>query len=105
MAVIDIIEYFLTQVHFRYVVFRPFMDEILVGRIRSCSREGVHSKYMLFNGRIENCGHFLYQIQSFLFTQLNYQNNHFRDQTIFPSSLDLVTCICNEENKKRLYCA
>ena len=29
-------------VHFRYVVFRPFMDEILIGRIRSCSKEGVH---------------------------------------------------------------
>ncbi|CAH1274246.1 POLR3H [Branchiostoma lanceolatum] len=28
-----------TRVHFRYVVFRPFMDEILQGRIRSCSRE------------------------------------------------------------------
>lgn len=33
-----------TKVHFRYVVFRPFIEEILVGRIRSCSREGVHGR-------------------------------------------------------------
>ncbi|XP_064644259.1 DNA-directed RNA polymerase III subunit RPC8-like [Lineus longissimus] len=31
-----------TVVHFRYVVFRPFMEEILQGRIKSCSKEGVH---------------------------------------------------------------
>lgn len=31
-----------TRVHFRYMVFRPFMEEILVGKIRSVSREGVH---------------------------------------------------------------
>ncbi|KAJ9591771.1 hypothetical protein L9F63_001707 [Diploptera punctata] len=31
-----------TKVKFRYVVFRPFMEEIIVGKIRSCSREGVH---------------------------------------------------------------
>ncbi|XP_072028275.1 DNA-directed RNA polymerase III subunit RPC8-like [Amphiura filiformis] len=31
-----------TKVHFRYVVFHPFVDEIVIGRIRSCSREGVH---------------------------------------------------------------
>nr|CAG4652162.1 EOG090X0DHL [Triops cancriformis] len=31
-----------TNVKFRFVVFRPFMDEILVGKIRSCSREAVH---------------------------------------------------------------
>lgn len=31
-----------TTVHFNYIVFRPFLDEILVGKIRSCSREGVH---------------------------------------------------------------
>ena len=29
-------------VHFRYVVFRPFMDEILTGKIKGCSKEGVH---------------------------------------------------------------
>jgi len=31
-----------TVVHFRYVVFRPFVDEILVGRIKSCSKDGLH---------------------------------------------------------------
>lgn len=30
-----------TKVNFQYVVFRPFVDEILVGKIKSCSREGV----------------------------------------------------------------
>lgn len=28
-------------VKFRFVVFRPFIDEILTGRIRSCNHEGV----------------------------------------------------------------
>lgn len=37
-----------TKVRFRYVVFRPFMDEVLVGKIRSCSPEGVHGEYCLF---------------------------------------------------------
>lgn len=31
-----------TRVRFRYVVFRPFVEEIITGKIRSCSREGVH---------------------------------------------------------------
>lgn len=31
-------------VHFRYTVFRPFMDEILLGKIKGCSKEGVHGK-------------------------------------------------------------
>ncbi|XP_026276992.1 DNA-directed RNA polymerase III subunit RPC8 [Frankliniella occidentalis] len=31
-----------TKVRFRYVVFRPFLEEVLVGKIRSCSSEGVH---------------------------------------------------------------
>ncbi|XP_028409117.1 DNA-directed RNA polymerase III subunit RPC8-like [Dendronephthya gigantea] len=30
-----------TPVKFRFVVFRPFIDEILVGRIKACSHEGV----------------------------------------------------------------
>ncbi|KAK2181666.1 hypothetical protein NP493_386g05037 [Ridgeia piscesae] len=34
-----------TIVHFRYVVFRPFMDEIVAGKIRSSSKEGVHGEY------------------------------------------------------------
>ncbi|KAH0616782.1 hypothetical protein JD844_028172, partial [Phrynosoma platyrhinos] len=31
-----------TKVHFRYVVFHPFLDEIIVGEIKGCSLEGVH---------------------------------------------------------------
>lgn len=30
-----------TKVTFRFVVFRPFIDEILVGKIKGCSSEGV----------------------------------------------------------------
>lgn len=33
-----------TRVKFRFVVFRPFIEEILIGRIRSCSADGVHGK-------------------------------------------------------------
>ena len=30
-----------TKVHFRFIVFRPFINEVLIGTIKSCSREGV----------------------------------------------------------------
>uniref|UniRef100_A0A3Q2KX14 DNA-directed RNA polymerase subunit n=1 Tax=Equus caballus TaxID=9796 RepID=A0A3Q2KX14_HORSE len=33
-----------TKVHFRYVVFHPFLDEILIGKIKGCSPEGVHGR-------------------------------------------------------------
>lgn len=33
-----------TEVKFRYIVFRPVVEEILIGKIRSCGREGVHGK-------------------------------------------------------------
>ncbi|KAF5905990.1 DNA-directed RNA polymerase III subunit RPC8 [Clarias magur] len=32
-----------TKVHFRYVVFHPFLDEVLVGKIKYCSQEGVYA--------------------------------------------------------------
>ena len=35
-------------VHFRYVVFRPFVDEILIGKIKGSSKEGVMGKYFIF---------------------------------------------------------
>ncbi|KFM81263.1 DNA-directed RNA polymerase III subunit RPC8, partial [Stegodyphus mimosarum] len=38
-----------TGVYFSYIVFRPFMNEILVGKIRSCSREGVHVSIGFFD--------------------------------------------------------
>ncbi|KAK6171402.1 hypothetical protein SNE40_019598 [Patella caerulea] len=38
-----------TNVHFRYVVFRPFVDEILVGKIKGCSKEGVHVSMGFFD--------------------------------------------------------
>ncbi|XP_032688882.1 DNA-directed RNA polymerase III subunit RPC8 isoform X1 [Odontomachus brunneus] len=31
-----------TSVSFRFVVFRPFMEEILIGKIRSCSIDGIY---------------------------------------------------------------
>ncbi|XP_012257557.1 DNA-directed RNA polymerase III subunit RPC8 [Athalia rosae] len=31
-----------TKVVFRFIVFRPFVEEIIVGKIRSCSADGVH---------------------------------------------------------------
>ncbi|XP_050098084.1 DNA-directed RNA polymerase III subunit RPC8 [Anopheles aquasalis] len=31
-----------TEVHFRYIVFRPMVGDVITGKIRSCSREGVH---------------------------------------------------------------
>ncbi|KAM9229940.1 DNA-directed RNA polymerase III subunit RPC8 isoform 2-T2 [Dugong dugon] len=37
------------QVHFRYVVFHPFLDEILIGKIKGCSPEGVHVSLGFFD--------------------------------------------------------
>lgn len=31
-----------TEILFRYIVFRPRIGDIITGKIRSCSREGVH---------------------------------------------------------------
>ncbi|XP_051569482.1 DNA-directed RNA polymerase III subunit RPC8 isoform X1 [Myxocyprinus asiaticus] len=38
-----------TKVNFRYVVFHPFLDEILVGKIKGCSAEGVHVSLGFFD--------------------------------------------------------
>jgi len=38
-----------TTIHFRFVVFRPFQDEILNGKIKSCSPEGVHVSMGFFD--------------------------------------------------------
>ncbi|XP_013775655.1 DNA-directed RNA polymerase III subunit RPC8-like [Limulus polyphemus] len=38
-----------TKVLFRYVVFRPFLDEILIGKIRSCTRDGVYVSLGFFD--------------------------------------------------------
>ncbi|KAJ3660308.1 hypothetical protein Zmor_004763 [Zophobas morio] len=38
-----------TRVSFRYIVFRPFIEEILIGKIRSCSQEGVHVSLGFFD--------------------------------------------------------
>jgi DNA-directed RNA polymerase III subunit RPC8 len=38
-----------TQVIFRYVVFRPFIDEVLIGKVKSCSKEGVHVTMSFFD--------------------------------------------------------
>jgi len=33
-----------SKVSFRFVVFRPFQDEIIMGKIKNCTPEGVHGK-------------------------------------------------------------
>jgi DNA-directed RNA polymerase III subunit RPC8 len=38
-----------TRVTFRFVVFRPFIDEILVGKVKSSSREGIHISMTFFD--------------------------------------------------------
>nr|XP_032643250.1 DNA-directed RNA polymerase III subunit RPC8 isoform X1 [Chelonoidis abingdonii] len=38
-----------TKVHFRYVVFHPFLDEILIGEIKGCSQDGVHVSLGFFD--------------------------------------------------------
>lgn len=42
-----------TTVSFRYIVFRPWMEEILIGKIRSCSPEGVHGTVIKFTWSIQ----------------------------------------------------
>lgn len=37
-----------TKVEFRFIVFRPFIDEIIVGKIKSCSKDGVCGKHFLY---------------------------------------------------------
>jgi DNA-directed RNA polymerase III subunit RPC8 len=37
-----------TRVTFRFVVFRPFIDEILVGKVKSCSKEGIYVSLTFF---------------------------------------------------------
>jgi DNA-directed RNA polymerase III subunit RPC8 len=38
-----------TRVKFRFVVFRPFIGETLIGKVRSCSRDGVHVSLGFFD--------------------------------------------------------
>jgi len=38
-----------TKVQFRLVVFRPFVDEIIVGKIKSSSQEGIHVSLGFFD--------------------------------------------------------
>ena len=38
-----------TKVRFRMLVFRPHMEEVLVGKIKSCSKEGVHVSLEFFD--------------------------------------------------------
>jgi len=39
-----------TQVTFRFLVFRPFINQILVGRIKSCDHESVRGKTKNISG-------------------------------------------------------
>ncbi|CAG2220691.1 POLR3H [Mytilus edulis] len=36
-------------VHFRYIVYRPFIDEVLTGKTKSCSKEGVYVSMGFFD--------------------------------------------------------
>lgn len=61
MAVMEGLVYLTTvfpsfPVHFRYVVFHPFLDEILIGKIKGCSPEGVHGKRGDFWGETRTQG-------------------------------------------------
>ena len=38
-----------TRVRFRMLVFRPELEEVLVGKIKSCSKEGVHVSLEFFD--------------------------------------------------------
>jgi len=38
-----------TKAHFRLLVFRPFMDEVLVGKIKCCTKEGVYLSLGFFD--------------------------------------------------------
>ena len=38
-----------TKVRFRMLVFRPHMEEVLIGKIKSCSKEGVHVSLEFFD--------------------------------------------------------
>ena len=38
-----------TRVRFRVLVFRPDLDEVMVGKIKNCSKEGVHVSLEFFD--------------------------------------------------------
>jgi len=40
------------NVEFRLVVFRPFKNEVLQGRITSCTQDGINSMYYLVSGSV-----------------------------------------------------
>lgn len=38
-----------TRVKFRYVIFRPYLDEVLVGKVKSSSKEGIYVSMQFFD--------------------------------------------------------
>jgi len=44
--------FFSFAVKFRFVVFRPFVDEILTGRIRSSNHEGVQGTHVVLSNEV-----------------------------------------------------
>lgn len=38
-----------TKVKYRFVVFRPFMNELLLGKIKGCSTDGIQGNNQLQN--------------------------------------------------------
>ncbi|RWS29119.1 DNA-directed RNA polymerase III subunit RPC8-like isoform X1 [Leptotrombidium deliense] len=39
-----------TLVHFRFIVFRPFIGEVIVGKLKSCSVDGIYVSLGFFDG-------------------------------------------------------
>merc|ERR1712156_1015535 len=42
-----------TRVNFRMLVFRPDLEEVIVGKIKNCSKEGVHIGLEFFDDKVE----------------------------------------------------
>lgn len=60
VAVFDLLEIFdafvyqgdgspFIKVHFRAIIFRPFIGEVVVGKIRACTEQGVHVSVKFFD--------------------------------------------------------
>lgn len=37
-----------TKVEFRFVIFRPFIEEVILGKIKGCNKEGVQGSLLSF---------------------------------------------------------
>ncbi len=60
-----------TKVEFRYVVFRPFIEEILVGKVKSCNKDYVQGNN-LFIFKMTDANNLVNQ---FLHVLIYFDNN------------------------------